>query len=88
MATNQPSARGDLIAERLKTATPTEAVELLCEALDWAYVYLPPKTPAGRALEEFRSVIGARFPMIEGSPILSREAAVNIAAAARGALRG
>jgi hypothetical protein len=87
MTQPQP-ARGDLIAEQLKTATPEEAVELLCEALDWAYVYLPPKTLAGRSLEEFRSVIGRRFPMFDGSPILSREAAVNIAAAARGALRG
>jgi hypothetical protein len=78
--------RGDEIARLLATATPEEAVALLCEALDWTWIYLPPRERADREAESFRSVIGARFPQFKGSPILSREASLAISDAARKAL--
>jgi hypothetical protein len=77
------SQRGDAIVRLLATASPEEAVELLCEALDWAWVYLPPREWVDREAEGFRSVVGGRFPRFEGSPILSREACVAISEAAR-----
>lgn len=77
------SARGDRIARMLVTATPEETIALLCEALDWAHVYLPSRAEADRHAEEWRSVIGRLFPQFSNSPILTREAALAITEAAR-----
>jgi hypothetical protein len=56
---------------------------LLCEAFDWCHIYLPPRSYEDRREEEFRSVVGGRFPQFGGSPIMSKEASVAITNAAR-----
>lgn len=67
----------------LRDLPPEEAVELLCEALDWCWAYLPADAERDRHEEEYRSVIGRRFPQLSASPIMSREDSVAITSAAR-----